>query len=47
MRLEAFAGFTQTQRTVWTAANLVSIVIVLPVIFPKAHGADFKGSARV
>lgn len=37
---EVPAGLREAESAVRTAANPVSIMVVLPVVFPEAHGTD-------
>jgi hypothetical protein len=31
----------ETQTPIWSAEHFICVIVVLPVVFPEAYGADF------
>jgi hypothetical protein len=46
-RAKVEARLLQTEHAVWPSAHLVCVMVILSIIFPKAHFADFVASAPV
>jgi len=41
---EVGAGLREAQRSVWTSANNIGVLIILTIILPETHGTNVKAA---